>query len=96
MKAIGLKVLKNKLSEFVRAASQGETILVTDRGEVVAELTPPRSSRALFAGDALLAEAVRKGWLTPPLYKRKTLPERKPVARLSEILEQLDADRNER
>ena len=31
MRSIGLKVLKNKLSEYVRLAASGETVLVTDR-----------------------------------------------------------------
>ena len=31
MRAVGLKVLKNKLSQYVRAAAAGETVLVTDR-----------------------------------------------------------------
>jgi len=39
---VGLKVLKNKLSEHVRAAAAGETVLVTDRDRVVAEPIPPR------------------------------------------------------
>lgn len=43
MKAVGIKKLKAQLSEFVRRARAGETILVTDRDEVVAELRPPRS-----------------------------------------------------
>jgi prevent-host-death family protein len=42
MRAVGLKTLKNKLSEYVRIAARGETILVTDRDRVVAELVPPR------------------------------------------------------
>jgi len=33
--------LKNRLSEYVRDVCSGETVLVTDRGEVVAELIPP-------------------------------------------------------
>jgi hypothetical protein len=31
MRAVGLKTLKNKLSEYVRLAANGETVLVTDR-----------------------------------------------------------------
>jgi len=31
MRAVDLKVLKNKLSEYVRLAAGGETVLVTDR-----------------------------------------------------------------
>ena len=42
MKAVGIKVLKAKLSEYVRMAKAGETILVTERDEVVAELGPAR------------------------------------------------------
>ena len=40
MRTVGLKTLKNKLSEYVRAAAAGETMLVTDRGRVVAEIGP--------------------------------------------------------
>ena len=38
MKSVGLRVLKNRLSEYVRLAASGETVLVTDRDPVVAEL----------------------------------------------------------
>ena len=41
--AIDIETLKNKLSEYIRAAAAGETVLVTDRGKVVAEITPPRT-----------------------------------------------------
>ena len=40
MRAVGLKILKNKLSEYVRLAAGGETVLITDRDRVVAELVP--------------------------------------------------------
>src|SRR5206468_7483440 len=36
MRTVGLKTLKNKLSEYVRAAASGETVIITDRGRVVA------------------------------------------------------------
>jgi len=38
MKSVGLRELKNRLSEYVREVRSGEGVLVTDRGEVVAEL----------------------------------------------------------
>jgi prevent-host-death family protein len=41
MKTMGIRELKNRLSEVVRAVKAGEHILVTDRGTVVAELVPP-------------------------------------------------------
>ena len=36
MRSVGLKILKNKLSEYVRLAAGGETVLITDRDRVVA------------------------------------------------------------
>ena len=96
MRAVGLKVLKNKLSEYVRLAAGGETILVTDRDRVVAELVPPRQGRSALLQDALLAEAVRKGWLTPALTTFDTPPSRLPVAPLRALLAELDVDRGDR
>jgi antitoxin (DNA-binding transcriptional repressor) of toxin-antitoxin stability system len=41
VKAVGVRDLKNHLSEYLRLVRRGERILVTDRGEVVAELRHP-------------------------------------------------------
>jgi len=41
MKTVGVRDLKNKLSENLRRVRLGESVLVTDRGEVVAEILPP-------------------------------------------------------
>lgn len=42
MKAVGIKAFKAKLSEYVRLVKGGETILITERDDVVAELRPAR------------------------------------------------------
>jgi len=42
MKSVGVKQLKTRLSEYLRLVRNGETVLVTDRDEVVAELRPTR------------------------------------------------------
>lgn len=94
MRAVGIKVLKNKLSEYIRLASQGETILVSDRDRVVAEIHPPAAGRAEGLEDAALAEAVRQGWLTPPLARQRPMP-RHPIAPIEEILRDLSADRDD-
>jgi antitoxin (DNA-binding transcriptional repressor) of toxin-antitoxin stability system len=60
MRSVGLKVLKNKLSGYVRLAESGETVLVTDRDSVVAELVPPDRTRSPVLEDALLAEPFGK------------------------------------
>jgi antitoxin (DNA-binding transcriptional repressor) of toxin-antitoxin stability system len=41
MKTVGVRELKNRLSEYLRLAKAGDSVLVTDRGQVVAELAPP-------------------------------------------------------
>ncbi len=96
MRSVGLKVLKNKLSEYVRIAAGGETVLVTDRDRVVAELVPPSPGRGLYLADAVLADAVRGGWLTPPTLQEKGPPPRLPVASLADLLDELTADREGR
>jgi antitoxin (DNA-binding transcriptional repressor) of toxin-antitoxin stability system len=96
MRAVGLKMLKNKLSEYVRLAASGETVLVTDRDHVVAEIVPPQAGRDAFLGDAMLADAVRRGWVTPPTLVAANVPPRKPVMRFRDLMAELDQDRDDR
>ncbi|GAB4109145.1 MAG: hypothetical protein Kow001_08740 [Acidobacteriota bacterium] len=96
MRAVGLKTLKNRLSEYVRLAAAGEVVLVTDRDRVVAELGPPQPERALYARDSLLAEAVREGWLTPPLLPQSGPPPRLPVCSWVSLKEELESSREDR
>lgn len=41
MKAVGVKTLKNNLSRYLRDVQAGETVWVTDRDEVIAEIHRP-------------------------------------------------------
>ena len=97
MRSVGIKTLNNRVSEYVRLAASGETILVTDRDRIVAEIGPPQPTRSPLLADSLLAEAVRKGWLRPPVLQTGIEPATaQPVGPLSEILRELDSDRSER
>ena len=97
MRSIGIKILNSRLSEYVRLAASGETILVTDRNRVVAEIGPPRATRSPVLADAILAETVRKGWLTPPVLPTTAAPKKaESVAPLRELLAELEGDRSER
>lgn len=96
MRSVGLKVLKNRLAEYVRMVAGGETVLVTDRDRVVAELVPPRAERHPMLADAQLADAVRRGWITPASMPPGEPPPRQPVARRARILRELAADRADR
>jgi len=64
MKSVGLRELKNRLSEYVREVRSGEGVLVTDRGEVVAELLPPGQGLDESGVPSGLIALVRKGQLT--------------------------------
>ena len=98
MQTIGIRELKSRLSEIVRAVKGGSHVLVTDRGTVVAELVPPGTRRSDPAVPPGLARLVDRGaarigapndpalyTALPPLAKRP-----RSVARL------LDEDRDSR
>lgn len=96
MRSVGIKVLKNRLSEYVRLAAEGETVLVTDRDRVVAELVPPRPGRSSLLAEAWWAEAVRRGWITPASDLSTGPPPRSPVASFEELMQELSDDRDAR
>ena len=77
-------------------ASGGETVLVTDRDRVVAELVPPRAGHSALLSDARLADAVRKGWLTPALVHDGSVPPRAPILPVAALLAELCGDRDAR
>jgi antitoxin (DNA-binding transcriptional repressor) of toxin-antitoxin stability system len=100
MRAVGIRELKNKLSHYVRLVKAGESVLVTDRGSVVAELRPPGAERARERVDpvaAELADWARKGRAVlgaphdPDLYEPRAcvLPE-------GGVADLLDAERGTR
>lgn len=97
MQSVGIKTLKNRLSEYVRAAAAGETVLVTDRGQVVAELVSPRVRADASPAEQRLGELMRQGLLTPAkVSPNARLPRRRPVAAIAELLRELDDSRAER
>src|ERR1700692_1911885 len=64
MKSVGLRELKNHLSEYVRQVRSGEEVLVTDRGEVVAELVRPGQGLDERSATSGLVALARRGQLT--------------------------------
>ena len=58
MERVGIRQLKAHLSEYVRRAEAGETVVVTDRGKEVARLTPPTQTDGLRE---LIAKGMVKG-----------------------------------
>jgi prevent-host-death family protein len=64
MRTVGVRELKNRLSEYLRQAKSGEGVLVTDRGQVVAELTPPGHGATDASVPAGLLALARRNLLT--------------------------------
>jgi antitoxin (DNA-binding transcriptional repressor) of toxin-antitoxin stability system len=65
MRAVGIKQLKAKLSEYLRLVKSGETILVTEREAVIAELRPSRrQGRAAESPEAVLEALAESGEVT--------------------------------
>ena len=56
---IGISKLRNKLGEYLRLVKNGETIIVTERGKPIAQITPIKltiDEKLQAAVDAGLAE----------------------------------------
>ena len=56
---VGTRELKNKLSEYLRRVKKGQTVIVTERGNIIAQLIPPQQTieeRIWAMVDAGLAE----------------------------------------
>jgi prevent-host-death family protein len=93
MRKVGLKILKNKLSEYVRLAASGETVVVTDRGRAVAEIISPRREP-----ESVIERGVREGWIRPAKRDANWPPPRKPIPGLTleQLMAELDQDREDR
>src|SRR5262245_14323419 len=97
MRSIGIKTLKAKLSEYIRAVAAGETMLVTDRGRVVAEIIPPRAAPDASTAKEQWAELIRSGLVTPAKRPRPRLPPRSRDLVSSEaLMRDLDDSRSDR
>jgi prevent-host-death family protein len=98
MRSVGLKILKNNLGEYVRAAAAGETIVITDRGRPVAEINPTRQIPDRYQDHPVLARGIREGWITPAENPGGSLPPRNPIPgyTLEQLLADLDRDREDR
>jgi antitoxin (DNA-binding transcriptional repressor) of toxin-antitoxin stability system len=99
MKAVGVKQLKARLSEYLRVVKAGEVVLVTERNEVVAELRPPREPPPVMesedtlqlladAGEITRARQPKGGWR----WKAKGIG--LPEGTVQDLLDEIRADRS--
>lgn len=67
----GVREAKSHLSEYLRRVGEGETVLITDRGRVVAQLSPPaRAPPAADTDEQRLADLVLTQSVRAPLVKK--------------------------
>ncbi len=97
VKTVGLRELKNRLSRYIRDVRAGRAVVVTDRGQVVAELRPPSELPPGSKVDPALAQLANRGLLilgapnTAEVY-----PRLRPLLRSTTAQQLLDADRGSR
>ena len=101
MKSVGVKVLKDNLSKYLRMVRDGETILVTDRNEVIAEIRQPAKGEPWGQSRfrAFLEEEARRGSVTLAMpgavasfSKLRNLPRPRVPIDLQWLLDQIRED----
>jgi prevent-host-death family protein len=96
MQTVGIKTLKDRLSEYIRTVAAGETVLVTDRGRVVAEIIPPRVPTDASPAEQKMVELARRGLLRPAVRRLKRPPPHQPIISFDDLMAELEADRADR
>src|SRR2546422_8762546 len=97
METVGLRELKNRLSRYIRRARDGQLVIVTDRGQVVAELRPPGQIPAGSKIDPAVARLVNSGLLVPGARNdARPYPRQSRSMRSGTITTLLDAARGNR
>jgi len=98
MRKVGVKALKNDLSKHLRAVAAGETILVTDRSRVIAELRPPPPEEPGDEAARNWARLIREGIVTPAKHRfTDAMPPRlPPLMSLEDLLREIAEDKEDR
>ena len=101
MKAVGVKVLKDNLSRYLHCVRDGETVYVTDRDTVIAEIHRPTQPLPLrvSAWEAFLNDEERRGSVrraahakAPPLRKLRDMERPRRKVDLQALLDEVKAD----
>ena len=96
MRKVGIKALKNELSKHIRAVTAGETLLVTDRDRVVAELRPPAPADSGDEAAREWARMIREGVVTPARQPFTEPPPKSQIMTFEELMTEIVQDREDR
>ena len=101
MKSVGIKVLKDNLSKYLRMVRDGEIVLVTDRDEVIAEIQSPQRlvSASVTRWDLFLRQEEHRGSVrrrkagpVPSIDDLRKLPRPVEKVDLQRLLDQIRSD----
>lgn len=85
---VGVRELKQHLSDYLDRAARGQVITVTERGRPKVLLVP------LPGGGDRLAEGIEQGWITPAI-KSPASGGRRRFRSVEPIVDVLDRDRGD-
>lgn len=74
MSSVGVKELKNRLTQYLQRTKQGEEVIVTERGKPIALIQSIKAAQRVVSLEAKLAKLAAQGAIT--------LPTEKPVKRV--------------
>jgi len=69
MSTVGVKELKNRLTQYLRRTKQGEEVVVTERGKPIAVIQPIQSAAPVVSLQARLARLAAQGLVVLPTHK---------------------------
>ena len=69
MSTVGIKELKNRLTQYLRKTKQGEEVVVTERGKPIALIQSIQSAHKPESREARLAKLAALGLITLPTQK---------------------------
>jgi prevent-host-death family protein len=85
---VGVRELKQHLSDYLDRAERGQTITITERGRPKVLLVP------LPGGGDRLADGIAEGWITPAT-KPRSASAPKRFRSVKPIIDTLDRDRGD-
>ena len=95
IKTVGIKNLKDHLSVYLREVQSGAIVLVTDRGNVIAEIHKPTIESKAQKHGSIHEEWVRENRLIPPKVKKKKCPVSPVKLREGVAMDLLNQERGE-
>jgi prevent-host-death family protein len=69
MNIVGVRELKNRLTQYLKLTKKGEEVLVTERGKAIAVIRPTESNLPPTSLEAKLTELAREGRILLPRNK---------------------------